>query len=313
MASANAAPPLAPHLNGFLTYLRHEKRYSSHTVAAYRRDLASFFHFLKDHMGGRIREATLQNLSAAELTSYLATQHQNHKKTTINRRLSSIRSFFAYLNNQHKLKNPQVLAFKGLKQGMHAPRALTSQQTRTLLATITPAEGASWRAHRDYTLLLLLYGMGLRISEALALEWHDVASDAVMIQGKGEKARQVPLLDVVKDALAALHSTTPDNRPSEPVFYTDHKSAKTRRLGPRYVQRLLEKLRLKLNLPDTLTPHTLRHCFATHLLEKGVDLRTVQELLGHSSLSTTQRYLSSDIKRLSQVYRQSHPYHKESQ
>lgn len=302
-----------PYLDGFLDFLRHEKRYSDHTISAYRCDLASFFSFLKTHLGGKVTDSTYQSLSGAELTSYLASQHRDNKKSTINRRLSSIRSFFTYLHHQHKIKNEQVLTFKGVKQGSHGPRALTSEQTKALLAAITPGKNGGWQSQRDYTLLLLLYGMGLRISEALALNWQDVPGDVVMVRGKGGKDRQVPLLDVVKVALRQLYNQTPNCDPTAPVFYTEHKAARTPRLGPRYVQRLLEKLRLELNLPDSLTPHTLRHCFATHLLEKGTDLRTVQELLGHASLSTTQRYLTSDIKRLTEVFRQSHPYHKESQ
>lgn len=313
---ARKTPEKSPlgHLTAeFYAFLSHEKRYSPHTVSAYRRDLENFFDFLKTHLGTSIGKGELAKISAMDLTSYLATQHQQKKKTTINRRLSSIRSFFGFLQSQQGVKNQAVLGFKSLKQGKHAPHALTTTQTKKLLAEITPKKRDSWHAYRDYALLLLLYGLGLRITEALNLNWRDVTGESIMIRGKGGKDRQIPVLSVVHDALQALQAQTPNTAPDAPVFYTDHGKAKTPRLGPRYVQRLLEKLRLELNLPDTLTPHTLRHCFATHLLEKGTDLRTVQELLGHSSLSTTQRYLSTDIKRLTEVYRGAHPYHKESQ
>lgn len=313
MASQTRQSPLSLLMEAFYAFLTQEKRYSPHTVSAYRRDLENFFTFMQQHLGKEVNKTVLAQIQPADVTSYLATQHAHKKKSTINRRLSSIRSFFSFLQAQFGLKNQGVLTFKGLKQGKHAPHAITTSQTRKLLAKITPQADATWQEQRDYTLMLLLYGLGLRISEALSLNWQDVSGEAVMVRGKGGKDRQIPLLDVVREALRDLKSQTPDSKPDAPVFYTDHGKAKTNRLGPRYLQRVLEKLRLELNLPDTLTPHTLRHCFATHLLDKGTDLRTVQELLGHSSLSTTQRYLSTDIKRLTEVYRGAHPYHKESQ
>lgn len=304
----NQAPPkLEVMLEGFYTYLSSEKRYSAHTVAAYKRDLKNFFEFLTHHNGNAPTPTTLEHLTPEKLTSYLASQHGDHKKTTLNRRLSTIRSFYNFLHNRHGIENVKVVNFKGIKQGKHAPYAMNEQQTQALIQWIAPSAADDWPAYRDYALMLMLYGMGLRISEALDLNWSDIRDDSFYIKGKGNKQRRVPVLNIVAEALTQWRKRSPMNTAKDPVFITTHASSKTPRLGPRYVQRLLEKARIELNLPDHLTPHALRHCFATHLLNNGADLRVVQELLGHSSLSTTQRYLASDMGRLTEVHKKSHP------
>ena len=295
-------------LAAFCTFLTTEKRYSPHTVAAYKRDLSNLLAFLTAHHGHAPTTATLQSLTPETLTSYLASQHSDHKKTTLNRRLSTIRSFYNFLHLRYGLENTKVINFKGIKQGKHAPYALNEQQTKALLQWVTPSTNSDWATHRDYALMLMLYGMGLRISEALDLNWEHIRQDSLYIKGKGNKQRRVPVLDIVREALEGWRKRSPMNTAKDPVFLTTHGSSKTPRLGPRYVQRLLEKARVELNLPDHLTPHALRHCFATHLLNNGADLRVVQELLGHSSLSTTQRYLASDMGRLTEVHQKAHPF-----
>lgn len=297
----------APMVEAFYTFLISEKRYSQHTVTAYRRDLSNLFTFLTEHKGTAPTPSSLENLTPETLTSYLASQHGDHKKTTLNRRLSTIRSFFNFLHLRFGLKNTKIINFKGIKHGKHAPYALNEQQTQALLQWVTPSAGDDWPAYRDYALMLMLYGMGLRISEALDLNWSDIREDSFYIKGKGNKQRRVPVLSIVTAALTEWRKRSPMNTAKDPVFVTTHGSSKTPRLGARYVQRLLEKARIELNLPDHLTPHALRHCFATHLLNNGADLRVVQELLGHSSLSTTQRYLASDLGRLTEVHKKSHP------
>ncbi len=294
-------------IDDFIYFLAYERRYSKHTIIAYRQDLDNFFTFLKNKNNSDITVGNLNRLNAEDLTSYLANQHGGKKKSTINRRLSSIRSFFTFLSNTHEVNNSAITQFKGLKQGKHAPYALTEEQTISLLDYFIPTNTASWIETRDYTLLILLYGMGLRISEALGLDWKDINRKNLYIKGKGDKERIVPVLPIVWQELEELRSQTPSSASNAPVFITTHGSSKTPRLGPRYVQRLLEKARIKLNLPDHLTPHALRHCFATHLLVNGANLRSVQELLGHNSLSTTQRYLAGDIRYLIKIHNKKHP------
>lgn len=307
MATPHTPAQTSPLAEAFFAFLATEKRYSVHTVKAYKRDLASFLGFLKVHLGTPPTPTELRALTPETLTSYLAEQHSGHKKTSLNRRLSAIRSFFNFLHLRYGLENTKIINFKGIKQGKHAPYALSEQQTTALLAWFTPSAGGGWHTWRDYALMLMLYGMGLRISEALGLNWGDIRQDSFYIHGKGNKQRRVPVLDMVRDALERWKAQSPKTKAADPVFITPHKGSKTPRLGPRYVQRLLEKARKELNLPDHLTPHALRHCFATHLLNNGADLRVVQELLGHTSLSTTQRYLASDTKRLTEVHQRAHP------
>lgn len=299
--------PITPLAEAFYQFLTTEKRYSTHTVSAYKRDLGDFLAFLKTHLGAPPTPDKLAALTPEVLTSYLAARHENRKKTTLNRRLSTIRSFFNFLHLRYGLENTKIVNFKGIKQGKHAPYALNEDQTQRLIQWVTPHPQSDWTAHRDYALLMLLYGMGLRISEALALNWDNVRQDSFYIYGKGNKERRVPVLKQISAALEQLKKVSPRTAAGDPVFITTHASSKTLRLGPRYVQRLLEKARVELNLPDHLTPHALRHCFATHLLNNGADLRVVQELLGHTSLSTTQRYLASDMRRLTDVHKKAHP------
>ena len=305
----STSTPQAPAgmLEAFFTFLKTEKRYSANTLVAYQRDLNDFFGFLKSHLGDALSAQMLRELTPATLTSYLASLHEAHKKTTMNRRLSTIRSFYNFLYQRYGIENTKVTNFKGLKQGKHAPYALNELQTKALIEWVTPRATDNFTAYRDYALMLMLYGMGLRISEALDLDWENVRQDSFYIKGKGNKQRRVPVLPIVLDALGEWRKRSPMNTAKDPVFVTTHGSSKTPRLGARYVQRLLEKARVELNLPDHLTPHALRHCFATHLLNNGADLRVVQELLGHSSLSTTQRYLASDMRRLTEVHTKVHP------
>ena len=297
----------------YFDFLAHERRYSTHTVAAYQRDLAEFTGFMQQHLAAPLNPRTLTQLKARDLTSYLAHLHdRNLTRSSINRKLSAVRGWFTYLSQRHQLKNTAVMQFRGLRSHAPNPAALNEKQTRQLLAAITPSAAADWQRWRDYALLLVLYGMGLRISEALSLNWQDL-NETLIIQGKGNKQRRVPLLPRVADALTQLRQLTPEPAPTAPIFITQHGRAKQLRLGPRYVQRLLEKLRQELNLPEALTPHALRHCFATHLLQGGADLRVVQELLGHASLSTTQRYLAKDHKYLLAVHSTKHPLNNEEE
>lgn len=292
-------------LKGFLDYLRHEKRYSAHTLAAYERDIIHFRQFMASHLGQAMNKDGLMQVAHTDLTAYLARCQLNEKlsKTTVNRRLSAIRAYYRYLARREGLQNEAVLQARSVRNRPPPPYALNETDTARLLRYITPNEKSGWVDRQNFALLMVLYGLGLRISEALSLNCGDILAESIIVSGKGNKQRQVPVLNLVRDAVGQWHDRHPSPQPDAPLFLAPRGG----RLGPRYVQRLLEQLRLKLNLSDHLTPHALRHCFATHLLMGGADLRVVQELLGHASLSTTQRYLAGDLKHLLEVYDKAHP------
>lgn len=297
----------AQRLADFLAYLTHERRLSPRTVEAYQHDLQGFLAFMQNHRGEALTPDMLANIKARDMTSYLAGLHkQDLEKTTINRALSSVRSFFKYLSGRHGIHNTVVRTTRGLRQGPSIPAAISPTHTSKLLEQLVPKENASWKDWRDYALLLTLYGMGLRISEALSLKAADLGTDTLTITGKGNKQRRVPLLAPVRYAIEQTLAKSPQIAASaaeQPLFVANRGNT----LGARYVQRLVADLRVQLELPDNFTPHALRHCFASHLLTHGADLRVVQELLGHASLSTTQRYLSQDTQRLLQVHNNAHP------
>lgn len=291
-------------LDGFLDYLRHERRYSDHTVAAYATDLEGFFAFLTTHLGNPPTTDSLARVQATDVTSYLAhgRLRAGLAKSSLNRKLSSIRSFYRFLADRYKIHNDHALRLRGPKSPASVPYALNEPDTQRLLGSLVPRPTDGWVRHRDYTLLLLLYGMGLRISEALGLRWGDV-DEVMTIHGKGNKQRRVPLLPAVRTSLTHLKGSLSRTEKTDPLF----QSAPGKALTARTVQRLLARLRIELGLSENLTPHALRHCFATHLLAHGADLRTVQELLGHATLSTTQRYLASGMTQILSVHTRAHP------
>ena len=311
-------PETPPFLDAFIDYLKYERRYSAHTLKAYKQDITDFASFLGETFNKEASKklASLtpedwRNTTSAHLSSYVyALYERGITQTSTNRKLSSIRRFFKYLHQQKHITDESIQNFANVKQKAYTPHALGEEETKNFIKAIKPEPYDNWQKWRNYTLLLMLYGLGLRTSEALALRWQDVQADNAYIQGKGSKERVVPLLPIVTNALKTLQAKSPRSAPAHPIFITLHKSAKQLNFNARSVRRLVEGLRYELGLPQDLTPHTLRHCFATHLLEHGVDLRTVQDLLGHSSLSTTQRYLAKDLKHLAKTIRTAHPYHK---
>lgn len=211
-----------------------------------------------------------------------------------------------WLHQHHGVSNPAITRLKGLKAPASVPKALNTSQTWQLLEGLAPppaAHTATPEARRNFALLITLYGLGLRISEALSLTRAAVGGDTLTVQGKGNKQRSLPLPLPVKSALNSWLNCSHSLHPTAPLFPNPQGKA----LSPRYAQKLLQDTREALGLPAHLTPHALRHSFATHLLEGGADLRTVQELLGHSQLATTQRYLATDVQRLLTVHTQSHP------
>jgi integrase/recombinase XerC len=295
------------HLAEFLRWLAKERRASAHTLEAYAHDVGGFLGFLTGHLGGEPGLAELEALREADLRAWLASQAgEGQGNATRARHLSAVRSFFRFLARRHGLRNSAVRLVGSPKVKPPAPRALAPGQARAVAAEIGEvAPLPCWQA-RDVALFTLLYGCGLRIAEALGLDVRDAprAGMPLRVKGKGGKERLVPVLPVVAQAVAAWLKRHPDGAdPAAPLFI----GVRGGRLDPAVAQRTLRHFRRLAGLPEHATPHALRHSFATHLLAGGADLRSIQDLLGHASLSTTQRYTSVDQAGLMGVWRATHP------
>jgi len=292
----------------FLAWLGQERRSSPATVEAYGADIAAFLGFLTLHLGGEPDLAALAGLRQADLRAWLAAEAANGAgNATRARHLSAVRSFFRFLARRHAVDNPAVKLIATPRSKPPVPRALAPAHARDVTEQIAELSDAASIQARDTALFTLLYGCGLRIAEALSLNVRDAPppnSDAMLrIVGKGAKERIVPVLPAVRQAIAAWLTLHPDRQPDSPLFL----GARGKRLDPAVAQRTLRQFRRLHGLPEHATPHALRHSFATHLLAGGADLRSIQDLLGHASLSTTQRYTSVDEAGLLQVWRQAHP------
>lgn len=281
------------------------RRLSDNTVEAYQRDLAQFLGFLNAHMGGTVRLATLRDLRAADFRAFLASRRSDDiGARSLARGLSGLKSFFGCLERQGLVSGEVLATIRTPKQPRSLPKALTVTEAKSALTAPDLLEDVPWVAARDIAVITLLYGAGLRISEALAITAADLETEALRVTGKGGKTRIVPLLPQVRQAIDAYLKLCPFRVPkTEPVF----RGVKGAPLVPRIIQLRLQQVRAALGLPDSTTPHALRHSFATHLLGRGGDLRTIQELLGHASLSTTQVYTAIDTERLLESYRAAHP------
>ena len=295
----------------FLTRLATEKRYSPYTLRNYESALERFTAFATQHRGERPSLKDLAGWRTADFRAWLADRRRDGVSAqTVNLDLSALRGFFAYLSRETGLPTAAFSALRSPKSPKKLPRPVPMPEAR-VLAGEAPAE-EDWISARDHALFALLYGAGLRISEALALNWRDVAGETqtLRIKGKGGKTREVPLLKVVRDRLDEYRARL-DTIPgaATPVFV----GARGGRLSPGVAQRAMRKARGALGLDDSATPHALRHAFATHLLAGGADLRVIQELLGHSSLASTQRYTDVDAGRLLSVHAEAHPRAKRRQ
>ncbi|MBR46242.1 MAG: recombinase XerC [Rhodospirillaceae bacterium] len=292
------------------SWLADERRASRHTMSAYLRDLSAFFAFLMEHRGGPVTLAGLEGLKAADFRSYLARRAaENRAKTSTARAVSVLRGFYRHLEREELASNSAARTLRSPRLPRAVPRPLTPAQAGEVVAAAR--EGAAsasrepWIAKRDAAVLLLLYGCGLRIGEALGLDGRDVTGgDVLLVRGKGGKERGVPLLPLVSQAIADYRAVCPHAlEPGGPLFV----GVRGGRLAARAVQAGMTRLRAALCLPPSATPHALRHSFATHLLADGGDLRSIQELLGHASLTTTQRYTEVDEADLMAAYNAAHP------
>src|SRR5450631_251145 len=305
-----ASAELAAHARDWLAHLSGERRVSSHTAASYARDLRQFLQFAAAHFGEASSLSTFNRLAPQDLRAFLAARRgAGAGSRSLARQLAGLRSFARFLERNGL---GQALAFTALhppkiQRGLPKPlRAEAACQ----LARVDVRAGENrpqWIIARDAAVLALLYGAGLRISEALAIKRFDApigGRDVLTIVGKGQKTRSVPVIAPVQRAIEAYIALCPyPFAPEKPLFL----GARGGPLGPRIIQLTVERLRGALGLPDSATPHALRHSFATHLLGRGGDLRTIQELLGHASLSTTQIYTAVDSARLLEAYRAAHP------
>lgn len=302
-----AAPDLAAKRHEWLESLKDERRLSPNTLDAYERDTRQFLTFLTGHLAGPPKISDIHTLRPADLRSFLAARRRDGSGSrSLGRHLAGLRSFLSYMERQGLVNAAAAGAVRAPKQPKSLPKPLSDRQATSLTTTEIQLQDEPWIAARDAAVLALLYGCGLRISEALGLLPGEIepGTTTLRIKGKGGKTRIVPLLPVVAEAVTRYRDICPYHLTDDkPLF----RGARGGPLQPAIIQRQMQKLRSAFGLPDTATPHALRHSFATHLLAGGGDLRTIQELLGHASLSTTQVYTGVDTSRLLEVYDRTHP------
>jgi len=293
----------------WLRYLAQERRSSPRTLEAYGDAAARYIAFLERHRGEALSQGDMGSITAAELRAFLAFRRQGKtplSPRSLSQSLSAVRAFHRWLDRRCGVANDALALVRGPRVKPGVPRPVTEVQAFDLIGEAgDDSEREPWETARDAAVLTLLYGCGLRISEALALKRSDAPfGQSLRILGKGGKTRLAPVLPAVRDAAESYIAACPwPLDPTEPLFRAKRGGA----LSPRHVQALMQKLRGRLGLPASATPHALRHSFATHLLGAGADLRSIQELLGHASLSTTQRYTAVDAAGLMAVYAKAHP------
>jgi integrase/recombinase XerC len=305
------APDVAAEIGHWLGYLNAERRMSDKTLDAYRRDVAQFLSFLAEHLGGAPTLKELATLSPQDVRAFMAARRADGiGSRSLMRGLAGARSFARYLERNGKGKVAALAAVRAPKVAKTLPKPLAVVSAKQMSDADLRAgeEREPWVLARDAAVLGLLYGSGLRISEALSLKRKDIpapgAGDVLVVKGKGGKERMVPVLPQVLKLIADYDALCPyDTGRDGPMFI----GARGGPLSPRIVQLAMARLRGALGLPATATPHALRHSFASHLLARGGDLRAIQELLGHASLSTTQIYTAVDSEQLLNAYRSAHP------
>lgn len=298
----------------WLSHLYAERRFSGHTVKNYARDVRQFFIFLYDHLGGEADLSDLKALRTSDFRSWMAWRRRGDiSNATAARGLSSVKSLFRFLEKLDLVDSAALNALRTPKLPHGVPKPVAVHQAQDILNEVADLHEEGWVAARDVAVVSLLYGCGLRISEGLDLnvgDWRGLGANAqsMIVKGKGNKERMVPLLPVVREAIDDYLAQCPfGGRTTEaktaPLFI----GVRGKRLNARVLQKTMATVRARLGLPDSVTPHAMRHSFATHLLGAGGDLRAIQELLGHASLSTTQRYTEVDSAALLKQYRSAHP------
>ncbi|MEM1233407.1 MAG: tyrosine recombinase XerC [Pseudomonadota bacterium] len=301
---------ISPQARDALTsWLAHEKALKAtakNTLEAYGRDVAGFIAFMCDHNGGAQGLAPLSRITITDMRAWMSHERRRGLAArSLARSLSAVKTFYRWLAEREGFEPTAVLSARAPKFQKKLPRPLAEDAARAVLGTVELQSSEPWIAKRDVAVITLLYGCGLRISEALGLTGADAPlPETLRIVGKGNKERIVPVLPAARSAVAAYLAACPwDLEPDAPLF----RGLRGGKLGARVIQKVMEQARFQLGLPATATPHALRHSFATHLLSAGGDLRSIQELLGHASLSTTQAYTAVDTARLMEVYDATHP------
>jgi integrase/recombinase XerC len=299
-------PAARDALEGWLTHLHALDGAAANTISAYRTDVTGYLAFLAQHRGGSEGITTLISLPLTDLRAWMA--HERARRVgarSLARALSAVKGFTGWLVDHHGGDATAVLSARAPKYRRKLPRPLEEQGARDMIDRVADLPRDEWVAARDQAVVTLLYACGLRISEALGLTGRDHPLPSVLrITGKGGKMRLVPVLDAAQQAVAHYTDLCPhDLTPDAPLF----RGARGGPLNPRLIALAMERARAQLGLPATATPHAMRHSFATHLLSAGGDLRAIQELLGHASLSTTQAYTAVDATRLMEVYDRAHP------
>jgi len=301
------APDAAATAQGWLASLKSERRMSVKTLEAYARDFGQFAAFMAEHLGGAPTSKDLAELTVSDFRAFLARRRrQGVESRTLARQLSSLRSFYRFAERKGLFRNAALSAIRAPKLPHAVPKPISAEKARDLVRAdaLATENTPRWVLARDEAVLTLLYAAGLRISEALSLTRAQLDKPVLTIIGKGNKTRIVPLLPAARAAVADYLTLCPFTiKPEEPVF----RGVKGGPLNARNIQLLVARLRGALGLPETATPHALRHSFATHLLSHGADLRVIQELLGHASLSTTQVYTEVNRAHLLEQYRKAHP------
>ena len=292
-------------ISAWLRDLGSVRRLAPKTLEAYGRDLAQFMNFLAGHMGGPVSIDSLKQLRGADIRAFMAQRRtESLGSRSLARILSALKSFFGFLEREGTLATEALNVIRTPKIPRSLPKALTVIEARQTIAMTDEMEDRPWVAARDMAVISLCYGAGLRIAEALSLTRSDLEADTLRVTGKGGKVRMVPMIGPVRQAIENYLDLAPFRLwPQEPLF----RGVRGGVLSPRLIQKRMESLRSALGLPPSATPHALRHSFATHLLGKGGDLRSIQELLGHASLSSTQIYTAVDTERLLESYAKAHP------
>ncbi|KUF12567.1 tyrosine recombinase XerC [Pseudoponticoccus marisrubri] len=300
------SPAARDALSGWLASAKALKGASDNTLTAYRADVTDFITFLTLHHAEPNGLAPLARVTTSDMRSWLAhLRGQSIGSRSMARKLSAVKSFYRWLAEREGFEPTAVLSARAPKFQKRLPRPLSEDAAAAMIDTVELQSADSWQGARDAAVITLLYGCGLRISEALGLTGRDLPlGETLRITGKGGKERIVPVLPVARQAVDTYLRLCPyPPEPDAALF----RGARGGKLNPRLVQKVTERARMQLGLPATATPHAMRHSFATHLLSAGGDLRTIQELLGHASLSTTQAYTSVDEVQLMRVYEATHP------
>lgn len=288
------------------SFLTHEKGFSEHTASAYVIDLEYFFKFLTVYQDVNVTISILEGLTIRDFRSWLTyRKKENFAASSTARAIAAVKNFFKFLIRFHNFSNKIIFTLRTPKQMESLPKALNEFQASTALINMQEMTKENWQGKRDEALLYLIYGCGLRISEALSIKVKDLSSDTLRIIGKGNKERILPILPQVVSHIRQYLDLCPYPYDNNDYIFVGKQGKK---LDPGVFQRQIRILRRALNLPESTTPHAFRHSFATHILSNGGDLKSIQELLGHQDLTTTQKYTKIEPSHLLKVYKKSHPF-----